>query len=172
MNIEKVLVLNADFIPLNLVPLSIISWQEALILLYQDKATAIEYQEAIVHSVSAEFKVPSVIVLRKYAYFKKFAKFNKYNVKLRDEFKCQYCGKTFSHKSLTIDHVLPKSMGGKLTWENSVAACKHCNHSKKNNSSVKPKYKPRKPTYFQLAKKLLKHEKITNEHFRQYIRIG
>ena len=172
MKIEKVLVLNADFIPLNLVPLSTVSWQDAMVLLYQDKATAIEYQDAVVHTINDEFKVPSVIVLRRYAYFKKFAKLNKYNIKLRDGFKCQYCNRTFNHKSLTIDHFLPKSKGGKGTWTNLVAACKPCNYSKKNDHKITPKHKPKRPTYFQLAKKLLAHEMITNEHFKQYIRIG
>lgn len=165
----KTLVLNADFIPLNLVPLSTISWQEAICLIYKDKATAIDYYDKVVHSPTKAMQVPSVIVLRKYAYFKKFAKLSKYNIKLRDEFKCQYCGKTFSHHSLTIDHVTPKAKGGKNIWTNMVAACKPCNSHKKD-IHFSPIKQPTKPTYYQLAQKLLKHERVTNEHWQQYIK--
>lgn len=164
----KTLVLNADFIPLQLVPISTIPWQDAICLIYKDKATAIEYYSKVVHSPTTAMQVPSVVVLKKYAYFQKFAKLNKYNLKLRDEFKCQYCGKTFSHKSLTVDHVKPKAAGGKFKWTNMVAACKRCNAGKKDHH-YSPIKQPKKPTYYQLAKKLLKHESITNEHWKQYI---
>lgn len=164
----RTLVLNADFIPLHLVPLSTITWEEAICLIYKNKATAIaEYDEEI-HSPSVTMKIPSVIVLREYKYFKKFAKLNKYNIKLRDEFKCQYCGITHSHRSLTIDHVKPKAKGGPSTWENQVAACKPCN-ARKKDTYYSPIRKPFKPTYYDLAKKLMKHEMITNEHWKQYI---
>lgn len=166
----KTLVLNADFIPLHLVPLSTISWQEAIVLVYQQKATAIEYYDKVVRSPNMEMQVPSVVVLKDYKYFKKFAKLNKFNIKLRDGFKCQYCGKHHGHRSLTIDHVHPKSKGGDSSWENLVAACKPCNAAKKDKLSMKPKRKPFKPTYFQLAKELMKHERITNEHWAQYVK--
>lgn len=166
----KVLVLNADFIPLNLVPLSTCTWQEAFTLTVKGNAFPIKYYEnKFVNTVSQKFPVPSIIVLREYKYFNKHAKWSKFNVKLRDDFKCQYCGKTFSAKSLTIDHVLPKSHGGKHSWENSVAACKTCNQSKKNNKSIVPKNKPYRPTYYDLAKKLLKHNQITNVDWKAHV---
>ena len=167
---KKVLVLNADFIPLNLVPLSTTTWQEAICLIYSGKAPAIEYYEDEVNSPSISMKVPSVIVMKSYKYFKKRAKLNKFNIKLRDEFRCQYCGSTFNHKSLTIDHVVPKSKGGSFSWDNLVAACKPCNQDKKDHSKMKPKLPPYRPTYYDLAKKLLSHERVTNEHWKQYIK--
>lgn len=170
--IRKVLVLNADFIPLHLVPLSTISWQEAICLIYQQKATAIEYYDEVVSSPTTEMKVPSVVVLKGYKYFKKHAKLNKFNIKLRDKFICQYCGETHSHRSLTIDHVYPKSKGGKSEWSNLVAACKPCNQAKKDHKGMQPIHAPYRPTYFDLAKKLLAHERITNEHWAQYVKIG
>ena len=164
----KTLVLNANFLPLHLVPISTIPWQDAVCLIYKDKATVIEEYDEEIHSPSTTMKIPSVIVLREYKYFKTYAKLNKYNIKLRDGFKCQYCGKTHSHKSLTVDHVLPKAKGGKNTWENLVAACKPCNASKKDKM-FSPIKKPIKPTYYFLAKQLVKHEKIMNEHWKQYL---
>lgn len=169
---KKVLVLNADFIPLHLVPLSTTTWQEAICLIYQHKATAIEYYDEEVSSPSTTMKIPSVVVLKSYKYFKKHAKLNKYNIKLRDEFTCQFCGHKHGHKSLTIDHVVPKSKGGEFSWSNLVAACKPCNQAKKDHSKMKPIHTPYRPTYYDLAKKLLKHERITNEHWHQYVKVG
>lgn len=167
---RKVLVLNADFLPLHLMPLSTISWQEALILIYQQKATAIDYYDDTIRSASGEeHRLPSVLVLKNYKFFKHKAKYSKYNVKLRDGFRCQYCGERHSHRSLTVDHVLPRSKGGKTGWNNIVAACKPCNQAKKNNEKVVPKKKPKTPTYYELAKKLLAEERITNEHWQQYV---
>lgn len=168
---KKVLVLNADFIPLYLTPLSTISWQDAICLIYQQKATAIEYYDEEVRSPTTSMRIPSVIVLKEYKFFKKYAKLNKFNIKLRDEFTCQYCGKIYSHRSLTIDHVHPKSKGGGHSWTNLVAACKPCNNAKRDKQDA-VKVKPYRPTYYELAKKLLKHERITNEHWDQYIRVG
>lgn len=168
--LTKVLVLNADFIPLHLFPLSTITWQEAIILVYQEKATPLEYQgDHVARSPTTEMRIPSVVVLKSYKFFKKHAKLNKSNIKLRDEYVCQYCEKKHSAKSLTIDHVLPKSHGGDWVWENLVAACKHCNSKKENNRRIIPLKKPRRPTYYELARKLFKHESITNEHWGAYI---
>lgn len=164
----KTLVLNADFIPLNLVPISEISWKDAICLVYKDKATVLEEYNVEVHSPTITIKIPSIIVLREYKYFKKFAKLNKYNVKLRDGFKCQYCNKTFSHRSLTVDHVKPKAKGGKNEWTNLVAACKHCN-ARKKDTHYSPIKRPRKPTYYDLARRYIKHEEKINPSWKKYI---
>jgi 5-methylcytosine-specific restriction endonuclease McrA len=96
------------------------------------------------------------------------AKWSKYNIKLRDEFHCQYCNKRFSSRSLTIDHVNPKASGGKHSWTNLVAACKPCNQKKKHHLIMMPLHKPIRPTYYQLAKKMLKEKSITNPDWKDY----
>lgn len=166
----QVLELNADFLPLNLIPVSTVSWQVAFKKIYEGTAWPLKfYEDEVIHTVNEEFPVPSVIVLSSYKKIKVRAKWSKFNVKLRDEFKCQYCMTRFSHKSLTIDHVIPKSMGGKLTWENTVAACKKCNQGKKNNHKIVPKIKPIRPTYHALAKKMLKYKEIRNTDWQVYV---
>jgi 5-methylcytosine-specific restriction endonuclease McrA len=165
----RTLVLNADFIPLHLVPLSTVPWQDAMVLIFQGKATAIQNYSDFARTPNTEYKIPSVIVLKNYKHFNKKAKLNKFNIKLRDEFTCQYCGKVHSHKALTIDHVMPKSKGGKNSWDNLVTACKPCNHSKKNKS-YSPLKKPVAPTYFDLAKKLYKYESVRNNDWLPYLR--
>lgn len=167
---DRVLVLNADMMPLHLMPLSTVTWQEAMCLIYQEKATAIEFYPETIHSPGKEWQKPSVLVLKSYKHFKKRARLSKYNIKLRDGFHCQYCKKMFSHKALTVDHVLPKSLGGKTTWENLVAACKPCNQSKKNNKKIVPKKKPIRPTYYALAKQVVKMESIMNEAWKPYVK--
>jgi len=166
----KVLVLNADFIPLNLVPLSTISWKDAFTLTTKGNAVPIKFYDGeYVRTPSTTYPVPSVIVTKEYKYFKKHAKWSKFNTKLRDNFKCQYCGKRFSERALTIDHVIPKSHGGKHGWLNSVTACKPCNQGKKNNHKIVPDTKPYRPTYYELARKMLEYKQISNPDWTAYV---
>lgn len=164
----RTLVLNADFIPLKIIPLSAVSWQEAFRLIYTDKAVPISYHEAYARTVKNTYRIPSVIVLKEYKYFKKFAKWSKDNVKIRDKFTCQYCNKRFSKKSLTVDHVVPKSIGGRHSWTNSVAACKKCNQTKMDKR-ILPKVAPIRPTYMQLVRNYIKLEGIPNPEWSKYV---
>lgn len=167
---SRCLVLNASLLPLNLTPLSTVSWQEAVILVYQDKATAIHEYDDMVHSQHINMNKPSVVVLKKQVYFKTHAKFSKTNIKIRDEFKCAYCGVLHSKQSLTIDHIHPKAENGGNDWLNCVSACKSCNHKKGAKVNIKPKYvKPYVPTYMDLAKKYVEHMAITNPDWSQYV---
>lgn len=166
----SVLVLNADFIPLNLVPISTISWQDAFTLITKGHATPIKfYENKYVNTPSTRYPVPSVIIVKEYKKFTKHAKWSKFNVKLRDDFKCQYCGKRFSENSLTIDHVKPKSQGHRHSWTNSVSACKPCNQRKKDKTGIKPMREPYRPTYHELAKKFMKHKSIGNPDWKAYV---
>lgn len=168
----KVLELNADFIPLHLVPLSTTPWHKAFKKIFEGVAIPVSYYEdEYVNTPNDRLPVPSVIIMKDYKHFNKHAKWSKYNVKLRDEFKCQYCGKRFSPKALTIDHVHPKARGGQFTWDNSVAACKPCNNKKKDEINRRiwtPLREPYRPNYYELAKKMLKHKNVERE-WAQYL---
>ena len=72
--------------------------------------------------------------------------FTRFNVFLRDRFRCQYCGGTFSAKDLTFEHVIPRSKGGETSWTNIVAACDPCNVKKDNRTNMKPLRAPFVPT--------------------------
>jgi 5-methylcytosine-specific restriction endonuclease McrA len=75
--------------------------------------------------------VPRIIRLTAYDKVpKREVKFNRRNILARDDNRCQYCGKRLSASQLSIDHVTPKSRGGKSTWTNVVAACNPCNTRK------------------------------------------
>ena len=146
------LLLNADGQPVSIIPLSTLTWKEAITDMYLDKITILEwYEDWIVHSPSFETRVPAVAILKHYEKKKHILRFSKRNVFLRDGYICQYCGDDVSKKTATLDHVLPLSHGGKSTYENSVCSCAPCNANKGNDKNIKPKKAPIKPTYYQLV---------------------
>jgi 5-methylcytosine-specific restriction endonuclease McrA len=165
-----VLVLNADFVPLNLVPISTVTWQKSFKLIHEGVAVPLKYYEGeFAHTQHKEYPIPSVIVMKDYKHFKKFAKWSKFNVKLRDEFKCQYCGTRVSNRSLTIDHVNPKALGGRHGWKNSVAACKSCNQTKRDKKGIRPIRPPYRPDYYELAKKMLAYKRVQHKDWEIYV---
>lgn len=148
------LLLNADAQPLSYLPLSTVSWKEAIVYMYLNKCTVLEwYDDWMVSSMTWETKVPAVIMLKDYVKQKTSVRFSKSNVFLRDQYFCLYCDCEVTRASGTLDHVLPLSMGGKTTWENIVTACGSCNAKKANKTIMKPKYKPYQPGYWELVRK-------------------
>ena len=127
------LVLNADYRPLSYFPLSLWPWQDAVKATFLDRVNIIAEYDTCVHSPSTTFRLPSVVVLRDYVRPARTAAFTRFNLFLRDEFTCQYCG---AQGELTFDHVIPRVRGGKTTWENVVAACSPCN-LKKGSKTVR-----------------------------------
>ena len=125
------LVLNADYRPLSYYPLSLWPWQEAVKAAFMDRVEIVAEYDEWVRSPSTSIRIPSVVVLRDYVKPQKRVAFTRFNLFLRDEFCCQYCG---AKGDLTFDHVVPRSRGGATTWENVVAACSTCNLRKGNRS--------------------------------------
>ena len=134
MNGLQTLVLNADYRPLSYHPLSLWSWKDAMSALLLDRVNLVETYDRVVHSPSRAFKVPSVVALKRYVSFNGRPAFTRYNIYLRDNFTCQYCGDKFPAKELTFDHVPPRSRGGLTEWTNVVAACSPCNLKKANKT--------------------------------------
>lgn len=146
------LVLNKDAQPISILPLSAIGWQEAIKYMWLDRVHVLEwYDDWIVRSPSWETRVPAVMMVKDYVKNKKYPRFSKYNVTLRDRFTCQYCETNVGTNTVTMDHVLPISKGGKTVWENIVAACGPCNSKKGNDMHMKPIREPYKPSYYELA---------------------
>ena len=148
------LVLNADFRPLSYFPLSLWSWQDAVKSVFLDKVTIISNYDQEVHSPNFAMPLPSVVVLKDFVKPAPFPAFTRFNVFLRDEFSCQYCG---SGDDLTFDHVIPRSKGGRTTWQNVTTACAPCNLRKGNKMPdhihMHPRLKPDQPTVYELQNK-------------------
>ena len=120
----RTLVLNAGY-----EPLTVVSFKRAILLVLNDKATILASDHAHpVRSAYGAWERPSVILLTRYVRIPRgrVVPVSRRGVLRRDEHRCGYCAKSAS----TIDHVLPRSRGGRDTWENLVACCLRCNNKK------------------------------------------
>lgn len=145
------LILNADYQPLSYFPLSLWSWQDAIKAVFLDRVDVVDYYEQCVRSPSFEMQMPSVVALRDYVSQNRSPAFTRFNLFLRDGFKCSYCG---SPDELTFDHVIPRRLGGKTSWTNITAACSKCNLKKggrlPEDAHMHPAIKPYQPNMHQL----------------------
>lgn len=156
-----VIVLNQDYQFLNKV-----SWQKAICLIYKGKAEILRHTKKVVRNAerTIEILIPKVLRLLKLvrAIYKQKVPFSRKNVMVRDGFMCQYCGVT--GKRLTIDHVIPKSRGGKTVFENCVSACKDCNSRKSNKTPREAKMffrkQPQAPTIMEFLRLQMQRENI------------
>ena len=124
----RTLVLNAGY-----EPLAIVSFRRALVLVMNKKASVVAcVDDDPVWAANARFDRPAVIVLSRYVRMprSRYAPVTRRGVLRRDGNRCGYCGKSAS----TIDHVLPRSRGGKNSWENLVACCLRCNNVKSDRT--------------------------------------
>src|SRR5438046_6802568 len=118
----RVLVLNATYEPIN-----VCTVRRAVVLLLKEKAEVIERSEFELHSATTTLARPIVIRLVSYVRIPRHThrrKITRRAVFARDHWTCQYCG---SRSNLTVDHVVPRSKGGRSSWENIVASCAPCN---------------------------------------------
>jgi len=90
------------------------------------------------------------VAMRDYVAMPKRVAFTRFNVFLRDQFRCQYCGEKFSTSDLTFEHVIPRSLGGITAWNNIVAACDPCNLKKGNRMDMRPRRQPVEPSAYEL----------------------
>ena len=123
----RTLVLNAGF-----EPLAVVSYRRALALVMTEKASVIQAHELPVCSATGSWERPAVIVLSRYvrAPYSRTIPVTRRGVLRRDDHRCAYCG---GHAN-TVDHVTPRSRGGKDSWENLVACCQRCNNIKSDRT--------------------------------------
>src|ERR1035441_1141890 len=116
---EPVLVLNATFEPINITAV-----RRAMVLMIKGVAQAEEIHQTEVHSASRALPVPSVIRLLAYRHIPQQTRaLSRKNILLRDRNTCQFCSRMLPASELTLDHVVPRSRGGRSSWENLVACC-------------------------------------------------
>lgn len=126
---RSVLMLNQNY-----EPLTVCSARRALVLLFQGKAEMIEKADGLkIHTVRTYYSLPSVVRLWRYRRvpYRRIMLTRK-NIITRDGHRCQYCGT--SKGPMTVDHLLPRTQGGKDTWENMVCACTKCNNRKSDRT--------------------------------------
>ncbi len=110
--------------------LCLVDWRKAMCLVFAEKVKVLKYSDRIIQGVEKVFRAPAVLVLIKVvrSVYRGKVPFSKKNILVRDRFACAYCGKIA--RPLTLDHVIPRSKGGKTNWENCVASCRACNYKK------------------------------------------
>jgi 5-methylcytosine-specific restriction endonuclease McrA len=154
----SVLVLNRSYLPIH-----VTSVRRAFALIYQGIARAVDAQyqtfdfegwrqlavardaEAIGTS-SGPIRVPRVIVLIAFDRVpKRHVRFSRINIYARDNFTCQYCGVRYPRSELNLDHVIPRSLGGRSTWDNVVCSCLECNRRKGGHTPAKAGLALRRP---------------------------
>jgi 5-methylcytosine-specific restriction endonuclease McrA len=117
-----------------------------------------------VRTFNSQIQVPRVIRLVSYEKLPKHTvKFNRRNIFARDNNQCQYCGRKFPTTELSLDHVIPRSQGGKSTWENICCACVNCNVRKGGRTPKQAHMslirKPEKPKRSPMLNLKLTHKK-------------
>ncbi len=120
---SSALVLNATY-----EPLGVVSQRRAVLLVLAGKAMAVEDTDAVLHSSSRVVHLPLVIRLTRYVRvpYRGHVPLTRRALFARDGGRCVYCDRPAS----TVDHVVPRSRGGRHEWENVVSACSRCNHVK------------------------------------------
>lgn len=140
---SPVLVLNRSFFPVDITTV-----KRAFCMLYSDIARAVDHdyrtfdypgwsalriskKDEAIGIVGRHLRIPRVIALRGYDRVpKRTIRFSRMHILMRDQFMCQYCGLRLPRSRLNLDHVVPRSHGGKTTWENIVTSCHACNRKK------------------------------------------
>jgi 5-methylcytosine-specific restriction endonuclease McrA len=164
---RQVLVLNNDYEPLN-----VCNVRRALVLVLLGKAEVLHVDGVRLRTVDRVIQVPSVVKLR---YHVKRPlpelKLTRRTIFARDDYTCQYCG--YRGKDLTVDHVVPKRLGGSDDWENLVTCCRKCNLKKGDKplhqtgmTLLRQPRRPRYVPYISLSKYI---EGAKNEVWRNYL---
>ena len=143
---RPVLLLNQSYEPLN-----VITVRRAIRLLLAHKAEVVYTVDGrLIKSPSLSMPVPSVLRMQYYIRVRRREPpLSKKNILRRDRYTCQYCGTRGRH--MTVDHVIPRALGGGDTWENLVCACPRCNARKAERTpqeaGMRLLRKPKKPSY-------------------------
>jgi len=162
---QSVLVLNRSYLPIH-----VTSARRAFTLVYRGAARVVspDYQTfdfdawarwggwhggdgpEVVGTVRGGIRVPRVILLHTFDRVpRRHVRFSRINVFARDKFTCQYCGDRPPRSFLNLDHVVPRSLGGRTTWENVVCSCIECNRRKggrtPQQARLRLRRRPRRP---------------------------
>ncbi len=163
----EVLVLNRDYEPLNICNL-----RRASVLVYLGKAEVLHVDGKTLTTVNGSSTAPSVLRLRHQVRRPRpRLRLSRRSIFARDNYTCQYCGET--GKEMTIDHVVPRRMGGGDAWDNLVACCRRCNGKKGDKTlqqaGMKLLREPRKPGFIPFISLSKFMQGARHDVWRQYL---
>lgn len=153
---SRVIVLNTDMSILGTT-----TYKRAIRLVVTGKAETLAETDKRIHP---SMLIPAVIRLVKAIrnLWRKEVPWSKNSVHIRDSFTCQYCGEQVIKSKVTIDHVIPKDLGGKNSWVNTVTSCFPCNNAKGNRTPTQAKMplisRPYQPTIMQFLLQKIESE--------------
>jgi len=162
---QNVLVLNQNY-----EPLSVCSARRAIVLLFLGKAELIETYDGVkVRSILKSYPLPSVVRLDRFIKApRKRILLTRKNVLIRDGYVCCYCGS--SKGPMTVDHIIPKNLGGTDSWENLACACDKCNNKKSDKTPPQAGMnllrKPTRPNHITYIQRFIG---VTNSRWKPYL---
>ena len=152
---QKTLVVDSSFMAR-----SIISTERAFVISYKGNAEVVAEHPETFGLVNPNLQINKPSIIRVFKYVNQQihnVPLNRENVYKRDNYECVYCGCSIP-KSLTLDHVIPQSKGGKDSWDNLVTACRTCN-SEKSDLTLEEYGKeipePKRPHYLMLMRSVI-----------------
>jgi len=165
---EPVLVLNATYEPINVTAV-----RRALGLILKGVATAEEDDGAFIHAARVAIRIPSVIRLLEFRRIPYQTRaLSRKNLLLRDRYTCQFCGRILPAHELTLDHVIPRSRGGRTDWDNLVACCHKCNNLKGDRLPEEAGLKllrPPRPFTLHTSRQIMRMMGRSDERWRKYL---
>lgn len=192
---HDVLVLNKAWAPLH-----IVDWKVAMSYMFQEKARPINHVDDVfitynyedwakfsitqhdgvdfykVYTSDYPIAIPEIMTLTKFDTLpKRHVKYSRQRIFTRDGHRCGYCGKKFKSGELTMDHIIPKCVGGKKTFDNIISSCLPCNQRKADRTPEQAgmtlKFKPHKPVWYSpLAGKTVDNVPCKSwQHFMQRV---
>ena len=169
----RVLLLNFSYEPLGTVGVA-----RAMCLVIRGVVFVEEFDgRRVLRSPRAEFRVPSVVRLRRYVNVRRrrqTAAARRFRIFVRDQFRCQYCGSRGAAHELTLDHITPRSRRGGSAPENLATACVSCNTRKGSRTPEEarmPLLTPQRPLGYGLEHLLLCHYAESRPAWRKYLDI-
>jgi len=181
---SNVLVLNRSYLPVH-----VTSVRRAFSLIYQGSALAVdtEYetfdfdswlrlpvQGSGIGTPRGRLRVPRVIVLRSYDRVpRRHVRYSRLSIFTRDRYTCQYCGAKPPRSQLNLDHVIPRALGGRTSWENVVCSCVDCNRRKggrtPSQARLRLRQRPIKPRWTPLLSNVV--SRVRYDEWHPFLRV-
>lgn len=166
----ETLVLDVGYQPIRRVP-----WEDAIVWVLEKVVEVVdEYPDKYIRTVSWAVKMPSIVRFLRATPRKRAIKFSRQNVYTRDEGRCQYCSRRVARDEFTYEHVTPRVLGGKTTWENVVVACTPCNQQKAGRTPEQAGMRllstPVKPRRLSNVPREMRYERGMPEQWKAWLR--